>query len=92
MPLRFKPQIAERVAERPEEQTELKELGIEFGGGRGSETQIEKPITTPSTVSLKDAVKKEPVSFRRKRKEVNLKDLRKTIEEAISAPKQEKKK
>jgi len=107
VPLRFKPKIlerpAERPAERPEEQTELKELGIEFGGGRGSEsikTQEEKPravikekkIDTSSTVSLKDVVKKEPVSFKRRRKEVNLKDLRKTIEEAISAPKKEKKK
>jgi len=82
--LRFKPQISERTVERPEEQTELKELGIEFGK--------EKLRATSSTVSLKDAVKKEPVSFRRRRKEVNLKDLRKTIEEAISAPKQEKKK
>ena len=100
VPLQFKPKIIERKAERPEEQAELKELGIEFGGGGRSEsfgTQKEEPkaaieekkTETPPVVSLKDAVQKDPISFRRKRKEVDLKGLRKTIEEAIDKKEKE---
>ncbi|MBU1289914.1 type IV secretion system DNA-binding domain-containing protein [Patescibacteria group bacterium] len=71
--LGFKPKTAQ-VAERPKEQparqqgqqTELKELGIEF-----------------ETVSLEDALKKEATPFRKKRVKVDLKDLRKTLDEAI---------
>ncbi len=45
-----------------------------------------KKVETPSAVGLGEALKNEPVSFRRKKKrvEVNLKDLRKTLEEAIN--------
>ena len=79
VPLQFKPKIA-RPAEQPSQPSELKELGIEFG-------ESQRPKSTPSTVSLKDALKKEPVSFRRKRKEVNIKDLRKTLEETMDKKK-----
>ena len=94
VPLRFK-QITERSVNEPE-RSELKELGIEFGGDSGSRTSDEDKTKKPGVaveekkreplpaISLKDALKKEPVPFRRKRKEVNLKDLRKTIEEAIN--------
>ena len=79
--LRFKPEIKQEIirdtVEKPEQQSELRELGIEFGA-----SNIPK---TPSSVSLKDAVEKEPVSFKNKRtrKEVDLKDLRKTLEDVM---------
>jgi len=82
--LNFKPEIQpeikqdiKKAEERPEQQSELRELGIEFGA-----SNIPK---TPSSVSLKDAVEKEPVSFKNKRtrKEVNLKDLRKTLDDVL---------
>ena len=82
--LNFKPEIQpeikqgiKKAEERPEQQGELGELGIEFSV---SNTPKAKP-----SVSLKDAVKKEPVSFkdRRIRKEVNLKELRKTLDNAL---------
>ena len=79
--LRFKPEIKQEIirdtVEKPEQQSELRELGIEFGA-----SNIPK---TPSSVSLKDAVQKEPVSFKNKRtrKEVDLKDLRKTLEDVM---------
>ncbi len=93
VPLLFKPKTERKVAEP--ERPELKELGIEFGDDGGSETPedkrkrpkvvVEEKRTEASpAVSLKDAFKKEPVSFRRKRKEVDLKGLRKTIEDAIN--------
>jgi|TARA_Y100000031_G_scaffold99372_1_gene108858 CxxC-x17-CxxC domain-containing protein len=98
--LRFKPKTekTEKKVERPEQQAELKELGIEFGGGQSPAASMDikqkpKPervikqetIATPSATSLKEAVNKEPVSFRRKRerKAVDLKDLRKTLEQTI---------
>ncbi len=53
--------------------------------------QKQKPVTeskrieTPPVASLNDAINREPVSFRKKKKrtEVDLGDLRKTLEEAI---------
>ncbi len=82
--LNFKPEIQpeikqdiKKAEEKPEQKAELGALGIEFSVSN-------TPKTKPS-VSLKDAVKKEPVSFkdRRIRKEVNLKDLRKTLNDAL---------
>ncbi|NQV00751.1 MAG: type IV secretion system DNA-binding domain-containing protein [Parcubacteria group bacterium] len=78
--LRFKPENKQEIrdtVEKPEQQSELRELGIEFGA-----SNIPK---TSSSVSLKDAVGKEPISFknRRTRKEVDLKDLRKTLEDVM---------
>jgi len=62
--------IIQSNTDKVNQQSALSELGIEFEG------------TKP--VSLDDAIKKEPVSFRRKKRaEVNLKDLRATLEEAI---------
>jgi CxxC-x17-CxxC domain-containing protein len=95
--LRFKP-ITQSKTEKIGQQAALGELGIEFeeSGPLGipksrREKEIpkadveRKKIETPSAVSLDEALKKEPVSFRRKKKrtEVNLKDLRKTLEEVI---------
>jgi len=86
VPLRFKPEPEiEKPAEKPEQQAELKELGIEFGAGKPKFK--EKRTTAPSSVSLKDAVGKEPTPFRKKRAEVNLKDLRKTLDEAMDKKK-----
>ena len=61
------------------QQAALGDLGIEFESSK----PIDKKIKTSPTVSLKDAVNREPVSFKRKKKraEVDLKDLRKTLDE-----------
>jgi CxxC-x17-CxxC domain-containing protein len=95
--LRFKP-IIQSKTEKIGQQAVLGELGIEFegsgfsevsGSGRGKEVPKadvkRKKMKTPSAVSLDEALKKEPVPFRRRKKrtEVNLKDLRKTLEEVI---------
>jgi CxxC-x17-CxxC domain-containing protein len=97
VPLRFKPRTAEKPAQSEQEPApaELKELGIEFQTDKGSaylgerkEREIEEEKgKNSSSVSLKDVLKKEPVSFkenrRKQRKEVDLKGLRETLEEVI---------
>ena len=87
--LRFKPETA-RIAEKPlqpERQSELKELGIEFesdapAAASDGASSLKKPASPP-TVSLKDAFKEKAVPFRKKRAKVDLKDLRKTLNEAM---------
>jgi CxxC-x17-CxxC domain-containing protein len=86
--LDFKPkteQFLEQPKEKPEQQAELGALGIEFDSNKGRPRKVvkTKKAVPQSSVSLKDAVKKEPVPFRRQRKEVDLKGLRKTLDEAI---------
>ena len=88
--------ITEKIEqpEQPERQTELKELGIEFesddtptafGDNLAKKLSPKKPefkkTETPSPISLKDAFKKEAVPFRKKRVKVDLKDLKKTLDE-----------
>jgi CxxC-x17-CxxC domain-containing protein len=55
----------------------------------------ELKIIQPKTkaISLEEAVKKEPISFKsgKKRKEINLEELRKTIEESLAGAEKEKK-
>ena len=97
--LNFKPKtarIAEKPIQ-PERQSELKELGIEFESApaeaasngasalkkSNSKNPSFKKTATPPSVSLKDALKKEAVPFRKKRARVDLKDLRKTLNDAM---------
>ena len=96
--LRFRPTkpVEQSKTERVNQQAALGELGIEFEGSSFSKPKPEPKLESKpkveskpeplSTVSLNDAVKNEPVSFRgrKKRVEVDLKDLRKTLEEAMN--------
>jgi len=104
--LNYKPvkKIFKTKVESVSQQTALSDLGIEFEKKESPKTEIkkddvqkiekeketEKEIEKPSAVSLNDAVSKEPVSFRRKKKrvEVDLKDLRKTLEGAMDKKKE----
>ncbi len=88
-------------AESASQQAALSDLGIEFEAGgkkeksptkktekkeKGIRPEVkEKKVETPPAVGLDEAIKKEPVAFRKKKRraEVNLKDLRETLEEAI---------
>jgi len=92
-PLKFKPEVKKTPETRPEtkieEQSKLKELGIEFGSSsenkKETKTVERKRTETPPKVSLKDAMEENPVSFkgsRKTRKEVDLKGLRETLTEA----------
>ncbi len=67
---------------------ELEKLGI--GLGITTQTQAH-PTSTPTPakpssltpISLKDAIKKEPQSFNRKRKKINVHDLRKALKDSL---------
>ncbi|MFH1461275.1 MAG: type IV secretion system DNA-binding domain-containing protein [Patescibacteria group bacterium] len=72
------------------QKTALSQLGIEFGKEQKAEIRERKAperkaIETPSAVSLREALKKEPASFRNKkqRKEIDLKGLRETLDEVL---------
>jgi len=69
--------IFETKTENANQQAALRDLGIEFEGTKP------KPEPMPPTASLNDVISREPVSFRKKKKraEVDLKDLRKTLDE-----------
>ncbi|MFH1938016.1 MAG: type IV secretion system DNA-binding domain-containing protein [Patescibacteria group bacterium] len=95
-PLRFKPKIQERKEEVIEKREELRDLGIEFEVSESpkkpiekKETKVvqEKKVEAPLSVSLDDALNKEPVPFRKKRKEVNLKELRSALSEVVDKKK-----
>ncbi|MFH1671571.1 MAG: type IV secretion system DNA-binding domain-containing protein [Candidatus Portnoybacteria bacterium] len=90
--LKFKPNKIQSAPQPEEQKSNLRELGIEFGGEspvsqeerKEVESVEKKKVETPPAVSLNDALKNDPVSFRRKRerKEVDLEDLRDTLKEA----------
>ena len=84
--------IIQSKTDKVSQQVALGELGIEFEETKSSipkkqlkENVERKKIKTPPAVGLNEALNREPVSFSRKKKraEVDLKDLRKTLEEAI---------
>ncbi|MDI6883378.1 MAG: type IV secretion system DNA-binding domain-containing protein [Patescibacteria group bacterium] len=92
-PSRVQPQKAGR--ERQETAPELADLGIEFSSSSVEKTKLfpqetEVKKKTPSQISLEEAIKKTPESFRKK-KEVDTKGLRETLREIFKKPKEEKK-
>lgn len=83
--------------EKLEGYPELKELGIEFGSPPerrepkifSKEIEIKKEV--PPSISLKETLEKEPPAPKKKeRKEVNLEELRKTLQESLEKLKKEK--
>ena len=78
---------------------ELEKLGIEFGSSEttplpektkifSKETEIKKEI--PSSISLEEAINKGPQTLKKKRKkEVNIEELRKTLAESLEKLKEE---
>ncbi|PIW74745.1 MAG: hypothetical protein CO003_01020 [Candidatus Portnoybacteria bacterium CG_4_8_14_3_um_filter_44_15] len=90
IPLRFAPKVEKELVKKeplepaPASPSELENLGIEFGSGSSAAANGKKEKVKPA-VSLKDALNKEPIPFKRarQRKEVDLKGLRETLEEAI---------
>ncbi len=75
--LNFKPKTA-RIAGQPKEQSARQQ---------GQQAELKGLGIEFETVSLKDALKKEAVPFRKKRAKVDLKDLRKTLDEAMGEKK-----
>ncbi|MBU1136789.1 type IV secretion system DNA-binding domain-containing protein [Patescibacteria group bacterium] len=91
--LKFAPKVEKDLVKKeplesapvsPESSSELKNLGIEFGSSESPVANEKKEEAKPA-VSLKDALNKEPVPFKRarQRKEVDLKGLRETLKEAV---------
>ena len=95
VPLLHKPKdiITKKEKKEEENKEDLSKLGIEFPSQKpvlseetGSSKKIitkEKIIKTHPPISLKEALKKKPIPFKKKKVEVNLKELRKTLEKVL---------
>ncbi len=93
---RQKPSFGSRRTFKKREEQDfsgLGNLGIEFSRKEpltavAKEHEVKKIV--PSAISLDEALKKEPESFHKKRKEIDEEKLKKVIEDSLSADKDEK--
>ncbi len=78
---------------KEEDKGGLAELGIEFpaaGATKIFEKQTEVKKSVPQEISLKEALKKEPEGFVKKKKEIDAGKLRQAIKESLSDEKNDK--